>query len=125
MSPRQQLCYALGELAYAVAKIDGEVVKEEREKLHKIISEDLSPVDYNFEISKIIFEMVDKQNKDAETVYNDAVKTIQCYSDSFDRDMRLVFLRTLEKIERASPPIVSAQKELLQRFRHEIKQLSN
>ena len=125
MSPRQQLCYALGELAYAVARIDGEVVKEEREKLHKIISEELSPVDYNFEISKIIFEMVDKQRKDAETVYNDAVETIQCYSDSFDRDLRLTFLRTLEKMERASPPIANTQKELLQRFRYEIKQLSN
>jgi uncharacterized tellurite resistance protein B-like protein len=125
MSPRQQLCYALGELAYAVAKIDGEVVKAERQKLHDIISKELSPVDFNFEISKIIFEMVDKQNKDAETVYKDAVETIICFSDSFDHELRLVFLRALEKMERAEPPIANAQKELLQRFRNEIRQLSN
>ncbi len=87
MSPRQQLCYALGELAYAVARIDGEVVKEERVKLHKVISEELSPVDYTFEISKIIFELVDKQNKDAETVYNDAVETIQTLKKNYCSDL--------------------------------------
>jgi uncharacterized tellurite resistance protein B-like protein len=125
MSPRQQLCYALGELAYAVAKIDGEVVNAERLKLHEIISEELSPVDFNYEIAKIIFEIVDKENKDAESVYDSAIETIQCYSDSFDPQLKLVFLRALEKMERAVPPIANARKELLQRFRNEIKQLSN
>lgn len=125
MTPRQHLCYALGELAYTIAKIDGEVTKEERQKLSDIISNDLSPIDFNYEIAKIIFEMVDKQNKNADTVYKDAVETIQCYSDSFDPQLKLVFLRTLEKIERAVPPVTDAQKELLQNFRQEIKALSN
>jgi hypothetical protein len=125
MTPRQYLCYALGELAYTVAKADGEVTKEERKKLADIISKDLSPIDFNFEIAKIIFEMVDKQNKSAETVYKDAVETIQCFSDSFDDHLKLVFLRTLEKMERAEPPTTDAQKELLQNFRKEIKALSN
>ena len=125
MTPRQYLCYALGELAYTVAKADGEVTKVERQKLADIVSKDLSPIDFDFEIAKIIFEMVDKQNKKLETVYKDAVETIQCFSDSFDDKMKLTFLRTLEKIERAEPPIANAQKELLQNFRQEIKALSN
>jgi hypothetical protein len=125
MTPRQHLCYALGELAYAVAKIDGLVVKEERQKLHDIISKELSPIDFNYEIAKIIFETVDKQNKSAESVFTDAVDTIRSYSDSFDQQLRLVFLRTLEKMERAEPPVNNTQKQLLQKFRQEIKELSN
>ena len=125
MTHRQHLCYALGELAYAVAKADGVVVKKERQKLHDIISKELSPVDFNYEIAKIIFEMVDKQNKSAESVYKEAVETIQAYSGSFDPQLRLVFLRTLEKIERADPPISNVRKELLQKFREEISRLDS
>ena len=40
MTPTQNLHSAMGELAYAVARADGAIQKEERQKFHDIVAAD-------------------------------------------------------------------------------------
>ncbi len=55
MSPIENLHYAIGELAYAVASADGAVQEEERQKFHDIVKAELSKNEYTFDVSDIIF----------------------------------------------------------------------
>jgi hypothetical protein len=124
MTPRQHLCYALGELAYALAKSDGKVDRKERLLVHEIMSDELSYDDFNYELGEIVFQMVDKQKKDVESVYKDALEHIKIHKKAFEPELKLIFLRTLEKIEHAVPPIPKEKKELMHRFREDIKMLN-
>ena len=40
-TPIQNLHYAIGQLAYCIARVDGKVQKEEREKFHDIVVSEL------------------------------------------------------------------------------------
>src|ERR1700740_3514701 len=70
MTSTENLHYAIGELAYAVARADGEVQQEERKKFYDIIAAELRCKNYDFDFSDIIFRIMDKDKQPAETVYN-------------------------------------------------------
>ena len=56
MTPIESLHYAIGELAYSIARADGSVQQEERSKFHDIIEAELRCGDYAFDVSDIIFQ---------------------------------------------------------------------
>ena len=60
MTPLQNLHSAIGELTYAIARADGNIQKEERKKFHDIVAAELRCKDYDFDISDIIFQILDK-----------------------------------------------------------------
>jgi predicted metal-dependent RNase len=61
MEAKERLYYALGELAYAVAMADGQINYEERNKLHDIVVKEIEAGNYNFDISGIIFQILQKE----------------------------------------------------------------
>jgi len=80
MTPIENLHYAIGEIAYAVAHADGAIQKEEREKFHNIVEAELRNKDYAFDISDIIFQIMDKDKKDSKSVYDAAMHQIKVNS---------------------------------------------
>jgi uncharacterized tellurite resistance protein B-like protein len=121
MTPIENLHYAIGELAYAVAHADGKVQKEEREKFHNIVEAELRCKDYDFDISDIIFKIIDKDRQDTETVYNWALKTIKTNSHYLSPELKTTFIKVMEKIAKAYSPVTQSEKNILERFKKDIE----
>ena len=120
MTPLENLHLAIGEIAYAVAKIDGKVQNEERQKFHNIVAAELRTKDYDFQISDIIFQIIDKDKMDAETTYDWAMKEIKLNSHYLSPELKLTFLRIMDKIAKAYPPVTSEEKKFIERFKKDI-----
>ena len=121
MTPLENLHLAIGEIAYAVAKIDGKVQNEERQKFHNIVAAELRTKDYDFQISDIIFQIIDKDKMDAETTYDWAMKEIKLNSHYLSPELKLTFLRIIDKIAKAYPPVTSEEKKFIERFKKDIE----
>ncbi len=123
MTPAESLHYAIGQVAYAMANIDGAVQKEERKKFHEIVTGELHQAHYAFDVSDIIFKILDKEKMDTETAYNWAIREIRLNSHYLDPQLKLTFLRVVEKIAKAFPPVTEEERGLLDRFRRDITPL--
>ncbi len=123
MTPIQNLHYALGELAYAFAKVDGKVNPEERKKFEQIISSGFKEQNYNYDVSDIIFKILDKDKRDVETVYNWAIKEFQVNSHYLSPELKTCALKIMKSIAEAFPPVTKEENQLLQRFKNDIEPL--
>ena len=119
-SPIQNLHYAIGQLAYAVAFSDGEVQKEEREKFHAIVEAELRCKDYDFSITEIIFQILDKEKADSLTTYNWAIKEIKTNSHYLSPELKQTFITVMKKIAKAFPPITNEENKILEMFKKDI-----
>ena len=124
MTPTQNLHSAIGELAYAVARADGAIQKEERQKFHAIVAAELRCKDYDFDISDIIFQIMDKDKvADTETSYNWAMKEIRLNSHYLSPEMKQTFVKVMEKVAKAYSPVTHEEMNLLERFKKDIAPL--
>lgn len=121
-SPIQNLHYAIGELAYCIARVDGTVQKEEREKFHDIVTSELID-DYDFNISDIVFHIMDKDKSDSETTYKWAMNEIKVNSHYLSPEIKTKFINVMEKIAKAYPPVTKEESEILERFKKDIAPL--
>ena len=122
MTPIENLHYAIGEMAYAVASADGKVQKEEREKFHDIVVSELKD-DYDFNISDIVFQIMDKDKTDSSTTYKWAINEIKMNSHYLSPKLKTKFINVMEKIAKAYPPITNEEREILEKFRKDIAPL--
>jgi uncharacterized tellurite resistance protein B-like protein len=123
-SPLENLHAAIGELAYAIARADGKIQKEEREKFHELVSEELNSKNYDFDISEILFQILDRDNYvDAKTSYDWAIKEIRLNSHYLSPELKDKFLQVMEKVARAYPPVTIEEMNLLERFKKDIAPL--
>jgi uncharacterized tellurite resistance protein B-like protein len=120
MDSLQNLHYAIGELAYAVAFSDGKVQKEEREKFHAIVEAELRCKDYDFSVSDIIFQILDKDKSDAITAYNWAMNEIKINSHYLCPDLKQAAIVVMEKVAKAFPPITKEENRILEMFKKDI-----
>ena len=121
MTALENLHYAIGELAYAVAAADGKIQKEERNKFHSIVEAEIRCKDYGFDISDIIFQILDKsKNKDVEEIYASAMHTIKTNSHYLSPRLKETFIAVMEKVAKAFPPVTEAEQTLLERFKADI-----
>jgi uncharacterized tellurite resistance protein B-like protein len=124
MTPLENLHYALGELAYAVARADGKVQKEEREKFHALVLKELQGNDYDFDVSDIIFRLMDNGKRDSKTTYDWAMHQIKLNSHYLSPDLKQKFISIMEKVADAYPPITEEEKNILDKFKREIEPLN-
>lgn len=120
MTPTAHLHYAMGEIAYAMSGIDGKVQKEERKKFHDIVSAEIRCRHYNFDVSDIIYQVLDKDKQDPETAYNWGMHELRVNSHYLDPELKETFIRVAEKIAKAFPPVTEEEQKLLDRFRTDI-----
>jgi uncharacterized tellurite resistance protein B-like protein len=104
-----------------MARIDGKVHKEERKKFHDIVSAELRCHDYDFDISDIIFQILDKDNPDAETSYNWAMNEIRMNGYYMSPELKQTFINVLEKVAKAFPPVTKDEQNLLERFKKDFE----
>lgn len=123
MTPLQNLHYALGEIAYAVASVDGKVQKEERQRFHDIMNAETSGHDLDFDFSDIIFTILDKDKQSAETTYNWAMDQIKLNSHYLSPALKESFLKIIDQIAEAFPPVTDSEKGLIARFKKDLEPL--
>ena len=62
MTPQENLHTAIGQLAHAIARSDGTIQKEEFQKFQDIVAAELRCNDYDFDVSNIVFQILEKDN---------------------------------------------------------------
>lgn len=124
MNGVERLYYALGELAYAVAKADGEINFEERNKLHEIVVKEAKCHNHNFNVSEIIFHILQKEKIfTVEDSYRSAMKEINICSNYLTDDMKSEFVTVLDKVARAFDSYTTEERDLVERFRADIDKI--
>ncbi len=121
-TPIQNLHYAIGQLAYCIARVDGKVQKEEREKFHDIVVSELED-DYDFNISDIVFHIMDKDKSDSQSTYKWAISEIKMNSHYLSPEIKRKFISVMEKIANAYPPVTMEENEILEKFKKDIAPL--
>lgn len=124
MTPTENLYYAIGQMAFAIATADGEVQKEERQKFCDIVNSELSHEQYGFDISSIVFQVMDKDHCSTEDSYNWAMNQIRINSHYLSPDLKAAFIRVMEKIAEAYPPVTIEESLLIERFKKDIAPLN-
>lgn len=124
MDGRERLYYGLGLLAYAVAKADGKINQEERNKLHDIVVKDAKCQHEEIDISEIIFHVLNKHDSfDQEMLYSIAMKEFNANKGYLEDDMRSDFPGVLEKVARSFHPITEEENAIIERFRKDLDKL--
>jgi len=125
MTAIENLHSAIGQLAYAMAIADGEIQNEERSKFQDIVISELSCRDYDFDISEIIFQILDRNKYiDSQTSYDWAMKEIRLNSHYLSPQLKQTFINVMEKVAEAYPPVTKEEMDLLDRFKNEIALLN-
>jgi len=123
MTPTENLHYAIGEIAYAIARADGKVQKEEREKFHDIVAAELHMKDQAFNISDIIFKIMDKDKTSTKDAYNWAIEQIKVNSHYLSPQLKQTFIKVLEKVAKAYTPVTIDETDLIEKFKVDIAPL--
>lgn len=123
MEGKQKIFYALGQLAYVVALADGKIQPEEKQKLHAIIAEEAKDHDPDYDFSDIIFDLLDDEKMDQETIFEAAFKEIKSASYYLTDDMKSDFPAILEKVARAKSPITDNEIKWLKRIKTELEKI--
>jgi len=121
--PVDNIYYALGQLAYAIARADGNIQDEEKMVLHSIVVQEARTHGIDLDISEIVFELMQRDNTDTETSYTWAMNELKRNKQYFVPVLREKFIKILERVARAYPPVVIEEKTLLERFRREVRGL--
>ncbi|MEQ8910350.1 MAG: hypothetical protein RIC95_14215 [Vicingaceae bacterium] len=120
----ERLYYALGELAYAVARADGQINFEERNKLHDIVVKEAKCHNYSFNVSEIIFHILQKEKiLTIEDNYRSAMKEIEICSNFLTDDMKAEFVAVLDKVARAFDSVTVEERDVIERFRSDIDKI--
>lgn len=121
MTPQQNLHTAIGELAYAIARADGAIQKEERKKFHDIVAAEIHCKDYDFDVSDIIFQVLEKDKFiDSKTSYDWAMKEIKTNSHYLSPELKETFIKVIEKVAKAYPPVTADEINIIERFKKDI-----
>ena len=124
MTSLENLHSAIGELAYAIARADGTIQKEERQKFHDIVAAELRCKDYDFDISDIIFQILDKDKYiDSQTSYDWAMKEIRLNSHYLSPELKQTFIKVMEKVAKAYLPVTMEETNILEQFKKDIAPL--
>lgn len=123
MTPNENLHFAMGLMAYAMAYTDGTVQPEEREKFKKIVESELRNHHESFNITDIVFKVMELRHQDRETTYTMAMHTLKVNSHYLSPTLKSCFLRLILKIAEAYPPVTTEEKALYDRFQKDIEPL--
>ncbi len=123
MDAVQRIYYAAGLLAYSVAKADGEIQKEEREKLNGILKEEFNNGFADTDISEIIFEILRRDKQDFETTFNWAINELKVCSHKLTPEIKSHILVIMQKVAKAFPPVTYSEEQIMNRLEMELKNI--
>tara|TARA_B100001109_G_C18839285_1_gene463571 strand:- start:311 stop:682 length:372 start_codon:yes stop_codon:yes gene_type:complete len=117
MNHEERLYFGLGIIAYAVAKADGKINHEEKEKLHEVVKKETPCYHFELDLTEITFLVLEKYDGyTQEDLFNLGIKEMELGKDFLTDDMRTDFPALLEKVARAFHPITAEENKLIRDF---------
>jgi uncharacterized tellurite resistance protein B-like protein len=120
MEPKQSLYYGFGNIAYAVAKADGKVQREEYNKFHDIVSDGLKSHDINFDFSDIIFHILKGEDISPETAYKWGKDAIRVGKSYLSQEKMIDFVHILKKVAVAFGTVTPEENKYIKKFEQEL-----
>jgi LPXTG-motif cell wall-anchored protein len=120
MDYKQNLYYAFGHIAYALAGADGDIQKEEKEKLHRIITNGVKGHGQDLNYADIIFQVLKKDKEPFETAYSWGLKEIKLSSQYLSEKIKQDFILILHQVAEAFPPTTLDEEKLIDRFKKDL-----
>lgn len=116
MTPIQSLYFALGEIAYAIAKSDGVIQKEERLKLHSILEEEFAKCPNETATTEIIFELLKRDNNRSKVTFDWGLNEIKLNASFLSADLKDHFIHVIQKVAEAFPPVTAEERQYIEDF---------
>ncbi|MCU0429227.1 MAG: TerB family tellurite resistance protein [Cytophagaceae bacterium] len=118
----QNIHQAMGSLAYAIAKADGEIQKEEKLMIQRIAQQELEISDMNQEYIVTMFSTLEKENISLEEAYRYALDTLEANRHDFDftDSVKEKCIRFLEKISVSFEGISREEQDVIDRFKKDM-----
>jgi hypothetical protein len=123
MTPVENLHYAIGELAYAIAAAKGKVQKQAYKIFHAIVEDEIKTHDPDFDVSDIIFQLLNKDQVSVKEAYRSAMHILETNSHYLSPMLKLSFIRVIDKVTMAFGPYDTEEFELVSGFKKEIESL--
>jgi uncharacterized tellurite resistance protein B-like protein len=122
MEGKQIVYYALGILAYAVAKSDGEIQVEEKDRLNEILEKEL---DHNldFQYAEIIFQLLDQDGTKLSNVYEWAMTELKKGRHYLDEESKKKMIFVMREVSRAFGSVTSEESGMIRQFEEDLKSL--
>lgn len=123
MDLREGLFYGLGLVAYAVAKADGVVQMSEKHELHELISKWSDDVEVDFDVTEIVFSILNKQDQSSEQGYELGMKHIERGKEFLTSKHKEMFIYLIKDVSRAFNRPSEQENDLVSRFSKDLAAL--
>ena len=124
MIGKQSIYYALGILAYAVAKADGEIQREEREKLSFIVEKELEH-NLDFQYAEIIFQLLEKDDSKYNSVYDWAILELKKGRHFLSPKIKDNMINVLQEIAKAFENVTIEESTIIEKFKNDLKSIGS
>ncbi len=116
MTPSENIYMATGELAYAIAKADGTIQREEKEKFEEILQDEFKDRIGTSNHAAIIFQILQKENLSADHAYRAALHELNINSHYLSAEMKEHIVHVIERVAKAFPPKIHEESILIRKF---------
>ncbi len=101
----QQIYYALGLLAYSVAKADTNLTMRDRKELSQLLLDSATENDYAFaeSFANMIPHILEKERKDVDSTYNWVLYTLKANLKELNKKVKKSFISTIGKVVNRFP----------------------
>jgi hypothetical protein len=123
MTPVENLYYALGEMIYALACADKQIQREEKENLHKILTQEFLPKTPPVEISEIIFRIFERDRASVHYAFEAGKKQFELNSHYLSPELKKHFIRVMQNVAHVYPPVTTEEREIVNDFQTFLTQL--
>lgn len=119
---KRNIHIAMGSLAYAIAKADGEVQEEEKRTIRALAQKEFEVDDSDTEWIGQIFTQMEKTGISLEDAYNYAIDTLESNRFEFDftESMKKKCLRFMERVAEAFEDTSLAERSVISRFKKDM-----
>ena len=124
MEGKQNIYYALGILAFAVAKSDGTIQQEEKDKLFEIVEREISH-SIDFEYAEIIFQLLERDQLGYENTYSWAIEELKKGRHYLSPEIKEKMVETLKQIAMSFDKVSSEESDIIIRFKKDIEKIGS
>jgi uncharacterized tellurite resistance protein B-like protein len=119
---KQNIHIAMGSLAYAIAKADGQIQDEEKKLIRKLAQQEFDLENTDSEWIENMFVKLEKDNISLEDAYNYAIDTLESNRFEFDFDlvMKNKCIKFMQKIAEAFQDAALNEQKIIDRFKTDI-----
>ncbi|MFN6946460.1 MAG: TerB family tellurite resistance protein [Cytophagaceae bacterium] len=119
----QNIYIAMGSLAYAIAKADGEIQDDEKETIRSLAQKEFELSDVNNEWINTMFTNLKDHDISLEEAYRYALDTLEAnrFEYDFDDAMKKKCLRFMEHVAESFDGVSLEERLIINRFKEDIQ----